>query len=664
MTCRVGIDTGGTFTDLVALDGGAARRGKVPSSPEAPLRAVLRAFDAAGVALPDVDLIVLGTTVGTNALIQRRGARVAYLATEGFEDVPFIGRGNRPSHYDLHWRKPKPFVERHLCFGVRERVDHAGEVVVELDEEQLEAVIDELARLEVEAVAVTLLFAYLRPEHELRVGERLRARLPDVTVSLSHEVAPVWREYERSVTTIADAYLKPLLGSFVESLGAGLAARGFRGRCSLLRSNGGTRLARDAASRPVELSLSGLAGGVIGGCAFAPEGSDLITLDMGGTSCDIAVVSGGERRLAGGYEVEFGLPLAIPAIEVSTIGAGGGSIAWIDGGGFLRVGPQSAGADPGPAAYGRGGEQPTVTDANLVLGRIDPDFFLGGALRLDREAASAALTRLPLEDAPLAVVQIANENMVEAIRARTIEIGIDPRRYTLSAFGGAGPLHACAIARRLGIARVLVPPHPGLCSAYGAATAPLRADRVATVSFRSGSVRGAEVDDVVSALTGTTLGELRAEGFDGELEIAVALGLRYAGQNYEHAVPLDDLYVTEETLAAAFARFEALHEEFYGYSLGGETIELVEVSVSALAATPERAPLLSEPTDEPERYRPVRFDGGELEARVLRRASLRPGASLDGPAIVEEEDSTTLLERGDRLTVLPDGTLAIEVAAV
>ena len=594
MSYRVGIDTGGTFTDLVALDGGAARRGKVPSTPDAPLSAVLEAFDAAGVELADVDLIVLGTTVGTNALIQRRGARVAYLATEGFEDVPFIGRGNRRSHYDLHWRKPRPFVERHLCFGVRERVDHAGRVVVPLDEEQVDATVDELARLEVDAVAVTLLFAYLRPEHELRVGERLRERLPGVTVSLSHEVAPIWREYERSVTTIADAYLKPLLGTFVESLGDGLAGRGFRGRCSLLRSNGGTRLAREAASRPVELSLSGLAGGVIGGCAFAPEGADLITLDMGGTSCDIAVVSGGERRLAAGYEVEFGLPLAIPAIEVSTIGAGGGSIAWIDGGGFLRVGPQSAGADPGPACYGRGGERPTVTDANLVLGRIDPDFFLGGALRLDREAAAAALGGLALEDAALAVVQIANENMVEAIRARTVEIGIDPRRYTLSAFGGAGPLHACAIARRLGITQILVPPHPGLCSAYGAATAPLRADRVATVGFRSGSARGSEVGEVVSALTGAAVEELRAEGFDGEPEVSAALGLRYAGQNYEHGVALEDLDVTDETLEAAFARFESLHHEFYGYSLAGETIELVEVSVSAQAVAPEATPLLSE----------------------------------------------------------------------
>ena len=295
---------------------------------------------------------------------------------------------------------------------------------------------------------------------------------------------------------------------------------------------------------------------------------------------------------------------------------------------------------PAPPAYGRGGERPTVTDANLVLGRIDPDFFLGGALRLDRQAAAAALGGLALEDAALAVVQIANENMVEAIRTRTVEIGIDLRRYTLSAFGGAGPLHACAIARRLGITQVLVPPHPGLCSAYGAATAPLRADRVATVGFRSGSVRGSEVGEVVSALTRAAVEELRAEGFDGEPEVSAALGLRYAGQNYEHGVALEDLDVTDETLEAAFARFESLHHEFYGYSLAGETIELVEVSVSAQAAAPEATPLLSETSDEPERRRSVRFDAGcargargpprrSRRRRLPRGAGDRRGGGLD-----------------------------------
>lgn len=670
MSYRVGIDTGGTFTDLIALDReGGTLRAKVPSTPEQPLEAVLSAFDAAGIDLADVELIVLGTTAGTNALLERRGARLAYLTTEGFEDVPFIQRGNRRSHYDLHWRKPSPFVERHLCLGVRERLDHGGRIVTPLDEEHLDATLARLADTGVEAVAVNLLFSYLEPEHERRVGARVRERLPGVSVSLSHEVAPIWREYERGVTTLADAYLKPLLSRFVAALEEGLEARGFRGRCSLLKSNGGTRLARSAASRPLELSLSGLAGGVMGGCAFVPAGANVITLDMGGTSCDIAVLSGGERRLATGYELEFGLPLVFPTIEVTTIGAGGGSIAWIDDGGFLRVGPRSAGADPGPAAYGRGGREPTVTDANLVLGRLDPRYFLGGRAALDAGAAhgvlaglASALGGMP-EDAALAVVQIANENMVNTIRTRTVEVGIDPREFTLSAFGGAGPLHACAIARRLGIRRVLVPPHPGLCSAYGAATAPLRSDRVVTVNFRSGSVVAADVSAVIARLADEAIGELRSEGYGGDPEVTAQLGMRYTGQNYEHSVPLADLDLSESGLIDALHRFEALHEAFYGYHLGGETIELVEISVSAAGDTVVVSPReeLVEPTTESTRV--IRVDDGAVVARVVRRASLAAGTTLDGPALVEQDDSTILLEAGDRLTVLDDRTLSIEVAA-
>jgi N-methylhydantoinase A len=669
---RVGIDTGGTFTDLVALDpAGRSARAKVPSTPEAPLEAVLGAFDAAGVDPAEAELVVLGTTVGTNALLQRRGARVAYLTTEGFEDVPFIQRGNRRSHYDLHWRKPRPFLDRYRCLGVRERVDHAGRLIVPLDEEQLDSTLAELEALEVDAVAVNLLFSYVNREHEQRVGDRVRQRLPGVTVSLSHEVAPVWREYERGVTTIADAYLKPLLGRFVGSLEDGLAERGFRGRCSLLKSNGGIQSAREAARRPVELSLSGLAGGVMGGCSFASGGADMITLDMGGTSCDIAVVAGGERRLASGHEFEFGLPLVFPTIEVATIGAGGGSIAWTDDGGFVRVGPESAGADPGPAAYGRGGSRPTVTDANLVLGRLDPDYFLGGTLPLDARPARDSLAPLAsllggtIEDAALAVVRIANETMFDAIRVRTVEVGVDPREFTLVAFGGAGPLHACAIARHLGIRRVLVPPHPGLCSAYGAATAPLRSDRVATAYFRSDTVRASDVEAVVAALAWEASHELRAEGATDEPLLETRLEMRYAGQNYEHAVELDGAALDDAALRGAFTRFEALHEEFYGYRLGGQTIELVEVVVSATVASAARAAGTDPepaPPDVPERSRSVRVDGGDVDATVLRRDALRPGAVVAGPAIVEEPDSTTLLHHGDSLTVLDDLALAIEVA--
>ena len=665
---RVGIDTGGTFTDLVALlPDGRYAHAKVPSTPDDPLRAVVAALEASGVAAGEVELVVLGTTMGTNALLERRGARVAYLATEGFEDVPFIQRGNRRFHYDLHWRKPRPFLERQRCLGVRERLDHAGRAVTPLDEAQLERVLDQLEALDVEAVAVNLLFSYVDPEHERLVAERIRARLPRLAVSVSHEVAPVWREYERGVTTIADAYLKPLLAGFVDSLESRLAGLGFRGRASLFKSNGGIQLARDAARRPVELSLSGLAGGVAGGCRFAPPGESVITLDMGGTSCDIAVAENGRVALARQYEVEFGLPLVVPVLDVSTIGAGGGSVAWIDGGGFLRVGPRSAGAVPGPAAYGRGGAEPTVTDANLVLGRLDPAAFLGGRLRLSRTAAEGALERLARElggsvdDAALAVVEIANENMADAIRVRTVEVGIDPRRFSLVAFGGAGPLHGCELARHLGIPRVLVPPHPGLCSAWGAATAELRSDRVASVYFRSDRARAAAVADALVPLVSTVRAELAAEGAAGEPELTVSLGMRYLGQNYEHAVEVGTPELDEPALQAAFARFEQLHDEFYGYRLGGQAIELVELAVTGRAGAHTALPAPPPPDAAPASRRLVRLRAGRAEAAVVPRSTLGPGSTLRGPAIVEESDSTTLLGPGDRLVVLENGTLAIEI---
>lgn len=665
---RVGIDTGGTFTDLVALHpDGRWSHAKVPSTPGDPLQAVIEALDTAAVPAAAVDLLVLGTTVGTNALLERRGARVAYLATEGFEDVPFIQRGNRRFHYDLHWRKPRPFLDRRQCRGIRERLDHAGRAIVPLDEKHLDEVLDEVEALDVDAVAVNLLFSYVNPEHEQRVGARIHERLPGLTVSLSHEVAPVWREYERGLTTIADAYLKPLLSGFVDSLERGLASRGFRGRSSLLKSNGGIQLARDAARRPVELSLSGLAGGVLGGCRFAPPDENVITLDMGGTSCDIAVIEAGRIGLGHGYDVEFGLPLVFPTIDVATIGAGGGSVAWLDGGGFLRVGPRSAGADPGPAAYGRGGTEPTVTDANLILNRLDPDYFLGGRLRLSPAAAERALGRLAGElgvaadEAALAVVELANENMVNAIRVRTVEVGIDPRIYSLVAFGGAGPLHACEIARRLGIRRVLVPPHPGLCSAWGAASAELRSDRVASVRFRSDGATAAAVASALGPLVSAVRAEIAEEGGGDEPEVVVRFGMRYLGQNYEHAVELEEPELDDEALGSAFARFEALHDEFYGYRLGGEVIELVELAVTAHTRVTPPLPALAAPEGSTPTRRLVRLRTGVAEAIVVRRGSLAAGSILTGPAVVEEPDSTTFLGPYDTLVVLETGALSIDV---
>ena len=677
MAIRVGIDTGGTFTDLVGIDTASPRwfRAKVPSLPGEPLRAILDAIESSGMDPAQIETLILGTTVGTNALIQRKGARVAYITTEGFEDIPFIQRGNRKFHYDLHWRKPKPFLNRRDCLGVPERVDYQGRVVSPLLPgalENLGAQLEQLCESEdLQAVAVNFLFSYRNRSHELEIKSWLAKKFPQLAVSVSHEVAPVWREYERGITTIADAYLKPLLHEYVSDLSEGLHKCGFRGGWSVVKSNGGTRIARAAAHEPVELLLSGLAGGVMGGKHFGLEGrSNLITLDMGGTSCDLAVITDGQERYAAQFDVEFGLPLVFPTIELTTIGAGGGSIAWIDVGGFLRVGPQSAGASPGPACYPNGGPDPTVTDANLLLGRIDPDYFLGGRLKLNIQAAAEAVAPLAgkmgvsLENAALSIIQMANENMVNAIRVRTIEVGIDPRAYCLVAFGGAGALHACAIARQLHIAHVLIPPHPGLVSAFGTLMAELRSDQVATVSMRSTTIRTEELRAHLQRLSALACEELDEEGVKTSPAVSATLAMRYAGQNYEHEVDLPTLEVTDSVLQDAFNRFAELHEKFYGYKLSGEVIEIVNVGVRAVDPEHWSPPLfVSDFVNRPVEARRVMLrTAGKLTIPVYQREALPPQWTGIGPLIIEDVDATTLIETQDRVTLLESGSLIIDIA--
>jgi N-methylhydantoinase A len=513
-----------------------------------------------------------------------------------------------------------------------------------------------------------MLFSYVEPRHERVLAMAIGRRCPELPISVSHEVAPVWREYERGITTIADAYLKPLLGRFAGDLRQSFREVGVGGECSLLRSGGGTQPLDRAAGTPVQLLLSGVAGGVMAGKRFGIEISDdLITLDMGGTSADIAVISGREHTIANSHKVEFGLPLLIPSIDVATIGAGGGSIAWLDRGGFLRVGPRSAGADPGPACYGRRGGDPTVTDANLVLGRLDEDYFLGGRLTLDRDAATRAVGQVAARlgvttpQAALAIVEIANESMVDAIRLRTVEVGVDPRRHCLVAFGGAGPLHAMAIARRLGIRQVVVPPRAGLGSAVGALTADLRSDRILTVHARSDRLVPEELEARARRLRELALDDVASDR-DGAL-VRTTAGLRYLGQNYEHEVELAGEEITHAALGDAFARFEGLHRAFYGYDLSGEVVELVDLTVTA--TVPSTVELPAAPTrvqGAGRRFtRLTYFADGPIDTPVLRREALAPGDRLDGPLIVEDPDATTLIYERDRLVLAPDGSLIIDV---
>jgi N-methylhydantoinase A len=657
---HVGIDTGGTFTDLIALDleSGRFTALKTSSRPDAPGRAIVTALSEGEIPGDAVQRFTHGTTVGTNALIERTGCKVGLLATRGFEDTPYIQRINRRVLYDLSWTKPEPLVAgRRLCLGVDERLTASGDVVREIDEAEVRALCSELRSRGAEAVAVCLLFAYVNTAHEQTVRRVLSEELGDIPVSVSHEVAPIWREYERTNTTIADAYLKPLLRRYVGSLDTELRAAGMHRSWTIMKSNGGAMLASAAADAPVQTIMSGPAGGMIAAERIATaEGIvNVLTLDMGGTSADVGLIVDGQQRHTTEYEIEWGLPAAIPVIDVKSIGAGGGSIAWADRGGFLRVGPNSAGAQPGPACYGRGGTQPTVTDANLILGRLDPGYFLGGRMGLDGDRAATALeelgSTLSMDTIELAsaIVEIADENMANAIKMVSLERGHDPRRFSLLAFGGAGPLHAAAVARSLGIPEVVIPPFPGVFSAVGLLLADLRVDKVWTQGFRSSDVDAAEVQRQFDRITARAVGELRQEGFDGSPELQRAINMRYLGQNYEHEVELPESEISDAALERAFRRFDAIHRERYGYEIDGETIELVSFKVTAVGRRP-RVDLHepSAPSGAVQRAtRDVYFRGhGWVPTAVLHRASMAAMVPAAGPCLVQEDGSTTLVPPG------------------
>jgi N-methylhydantoinase A len=666
MGIRVGIDTGGTFTDLVAVDDESGRwyLSKVPSNPDDPVGVIVAALEAGGFEPADVSFVVVGTTLGINAVLTRSGARVVLLTTKGFEDIPFIQRIVRKYHYDYTWRKPQPLLHRVDCLGVDERLDEEGKVLTPLETAALADLLQE-ASLDDNgaAVAVCYLFSYLNPEHELATARLLAERFPELTVSLSHEVAPIWREYERGTTAIVDAYLKPLLHEYVGGVSKAFELEGLSAPWALLKSNGGHALSEQARERPAHLLLSGIAGGAIGGAwlARARSAEKGIVLDMGGTSCDVCLIVGGEPLYSSDYEIEFGLPVSVPTVSTKTIGAGGGSIGWIDPGGFLQVGPQSAGASPGPACYGQGGKEATLTDANVALGRLNPDFFLGGRLRLDADLSLRALgglaeqLDLSVVDVASALVRIANENMANAIRIVTVEQGIDPRDFALIAFGGAGPTHAAEIADSIGIRRVIVPVNPGLCSAFGTLAAQVRVDAVKSISLVAERTTGAELERLFAELEGQARAEFAAQGAATPAELRRRVAMRYGGQNYEQEIPVPPGPVD---LAGLVEDYHRLHEEFYGYRFEGIPVELVRVTVVVAAPEPELPPMTTGADGAaPETTREVHFPGhGFLATRVVRRELARSGP---GPLVVESMDSTVVVPPEWRLEVDVDGVLEL-----
>jgi N-methylhydantoinase A/oxoprolinase/acetone carboxylase beta subunit len=600
----LGVDVGGTFTDAVLVDGDRLITAKAPTTPEdqsvGVLRAVEAALEAAGRTAPDVHGFAHGMTVATNALLEGAGARTVLCATAGFTDVVQLGRQARPELYRLCADRPAPLVPPERRVPVPERMTPDGPLVV-LDDDAAGVVAGAVAAHEPEAVAVCLLHAYRHPEHERRLGAALRARLgDDVHVSLSHEVTATFREFERAATTEVDAALTPLLARYLRRLVARAREAGLPAP-AIMQSSGGLADVEHAAGHAALTVLSGPAGGAAAAALLAArlDQPDLLCFDMGGTSCDVCVVEGGRVRETAGREIG-GRPLALPMVDIHTVGAGGGSIAWRDAGGALRVGPRSAGADPGPAAYGRGGREPTVTDAHVVLGHLEAGRPLAGGVRLDAEAAHAAVGELAralgLDDARACaegIVRVATTEMVRALRVVTVERGIDPRRFALLAFGGAGPLHAAAIAEELGIARIVVPRAAGVLSALGLAAADRRRD-----TARSVLLRGA-------ALTDAALAELAA-GAD-----VVTWDVRYAGQSHELA-----LRGTPPRAGALREAFAAAHEERYGYRDAGAEVELVTVRSARVETGP-----------------PVRWETGEAHRDVAGPAVLAlPEATLVVPA--------------------------------
>lgn len=674
---RLGVDTGGTFNDFVVIDEttGEVRTAKVSSTPSDPPAAIREGVTRLG-ALGDAARITVGTTVATNAVIQREGPRVLLVTNAGFTDIPFIARMDKERLYDLNWTRPKPLVWRRDCIGVRGRIDHHGREIEPLDPAGLEPVRAWLSEAgdEPPVVAICCLFSYLCPDHELAIAQFVREVRPDAVISMSHQVSPVWREYERSSTTIADAFVKPIVDDYVAGVGRELRrqfeAQDARaaGEWNLIASNGGYLAADEAAHGPVRLLLSGLAGGVIGAGFFAAAVGyrSVFTMDMGGTSCDIGAIIDGEQQYAREFQVRWGVPVSLPCVAVQTIGAGGGSIVWTDKGGLLRVGPQSAGAEPGPVAYGLGGTQPTLTDANLTLGRLDPAYFLGGSMRVDGAASQQALTKLGAEldlsahEIALAAVRTADENMANAVRLIAVERGLDPRDFALVAFGGAGPLHARAVAERLDIHTVLVPPHPGLCSALGAAIAQPRVDRVRTYYARSDQPAVARLAQAEREVRDDAITELRRSVEVTGPVVLRSAAMRYAGQNYELEVSLPEADLDEGGWPELLRRFELEHERQYGFSLPGEVVELIDLRVTALRDDPPPAiHMPTSPAQEPG-HRPVWFDeSGPVRCPIHHREQLHPGTELTGPAVIEDPDSTTIVFAGDTVRADQSGVLVI-----
>jgi N-methylhydantoinase A len=647
---RVGVEVGGTFTDLVLIENGKLRVAKVPSTPKNPDEGALNAIDAAGILPSSIDDLVHGSTVATNAVLERKGAKVCFFVTRGTRDVLMLQRHDKNSIYDLHYRKPEPVVSRRDTFEIAERMDANGNVVRVLDELAVTGIVEAaLGSGDFDAVAICFLNGYLNPSHEKAVARIVRYVDPQISITCSHEVTREFREYERASTTTLAAYVQPVIEGYLGRFVKTLTEKGFLGQFSVMQSNGGRMPAEAMARNAIAALFSGPAAGVIGALrqVEASGARDLITLDMGGTSTDVSLISDGVPDLAPMTKID-GLPVKTPVIDIVTVGAGGGSIGWIDDGGLLRVGPQSAGADPGPACYGRGGTVPTVTDAHMIRGSVRADSFLGGQMKVDPKASRAVFASMAkeitmsIEELADSIIQIAESNIVRAIQQVSTERGRDPRSYAIVPFGGAGPLHAARVAEELGVTTVIVPPHAGVLSAAGLLMSDYIYYRARTRKLRLDEAAVGDVRNILDELEGEVSAYLQSLGIDGDVEYDRALEMRYVGQAFEVTVPLSESDASGMTAPRLSALFGEEHHRIFEFSKSpNDPVEIVSFRVGAKVA-PTAIPNLGDGFNATSKAG-IDIDmldrGERLICRVLPRSAV-PAAGMAGPLLIEDGTST------------------------
>lgn len=669
MSYRLAADIGGTFTDVVCINDatGEYTTTKVLTTPQKLTIGIMAGFDELiGDNWDQVESIVHGTTSGLNAVIERKGAKCAVVTTRGFGDVLEIGRGNRPDMYNNRYRRPRPLVERRDIYEVNERMDADGKVSAAVDPKEVEALAEKLAG-KYESIAICFINSYLNSENEERIAEILRSKLDDsVMVITSSETAREWREYERTSTTVLNAYVSPITKAHLIALKQELTKRGFKGNLFIMQSNGGVMKDELAVDKAVQILMSGPVGGAIGGTVCGR--SNVIGVDMGGTSFDVSLIVNGQCELQVESDVE-GFPALVPTVNIFSVGAGGGSIGWEEGGG-MRVGPQSAGAKPGPACYGQGGKQPTITDANVVLGRIDPEHFLDGRMTLDFDAAKEAVGSFGAKfglDVPTAaegICAIANHKMADAIREITIRRGIDPRDFTMLAFGGAGPMHAALIADELGMKEVMIPAVPGGFSAWGMLQADIRHDAVRTRMANIDELGGDEIDGIFDILYGELNSTLEKEEANSEsAKFYRTMDMRYAGQEFTINLPVDNACTGDSfDKELAKADFHKLHERLYGHSAPGDPVELVNIRMNVICTSKRSRPAPVEKARgevQPISEFPGIFDFKPCSVKVYNRSDIGLGNVISGPAVIVEFTATTVVPPDWKLTLDENGSMVM-----